>query len=110
MEPRRKRLVALAVVAAGWVLATWLVWSVVLAPREPEIPIVAFGDFLADVERGEVDDVHVKGRLYTYAFRLGDGRRMTKHATGPEPTLALVRSLRPKDSANRPPKVFFDDR
>jgi hypothetical protein len=107
MGPRPKTLVALAIVSACWVFTTWFVWAVLLAPREPDVPTVPFGDFLADVEHGLVTEVHVKDRLYVYVER-DDDRSVRRQATGPEPTIAQVRALRPKDAAGRAPKVYFE--
>ncbi len=111
MSPRSKRLLEVAVVSACWVFATWFLWAVLLAPQEPVVPTVAFGDFVADVERGDVRDVSVKGRVYKYSVPGNDGRRVEKkQTTGPEPTIAQVRALRPKDPASRPPRIVFDER
>ncbi len=110
MSPRSKRLLEVAVVSACWVFATWFFWAVLLAPREPVVPTVAFGDFVADVERGDVRDVSVKGRVYEYSVP-GNGRYLVKkQTTGPEPTIAQLRALRPKDPASRAPNFVFDER
>jgi len=110
MSPRSKRLLEVAVVAACWVFATWFFWAVLLAPQEPVVPTVAFGDFVADVERGDVREVSVKGRVYEYSVAGTDRYLLKKQTTGPEPTIAQVRALRPKDPASRPPKIVFDER
>ena len=96
-------------VSACWVFATWFFWAVLLSPREPMVPTVAFGDFLADVERGDVKDVSVKGRVYEYSVMGDDGHLVEKQTTGPEPTIAQVRAMRPKDPASRAPKISFDE-
>jgi len=109
MTPRSKRLLEVAVVSACWIFATWFFWAVLLAPRDRVLPTVAFGDFLADVERGDVRSVTVKSRVYTYSVAGKDGHLVEKQTTGPEPTIAQVRALRPKDPASRAPKVSFDE-
>jgi len=88
------------------VAATLWMLLVFLAPNEP-VARVSFGELEADVRAARVQEIRIHGRVYTYSVRGAPGA--PKHqATGPEPTLAQVRALRPAEPTGMAPKVFFE--
>jgi cell division protease FtsH len=82
-----------------------------LSPSERKQP-VAFSEFVEEVQKGHVKDVHIKDREYTFTVHNADGSKTTlqKEAIGPVPDEALLSTLKPaadvKDAA--PPKIYFE--
>ena len=96
-----------------WVLLIVMflaIWQF-LSPSERKQP-VAFSEFVEEVQKGHVKDVHIKDREYTFTVHNADGSKTTlqKEAIGPVPDEALLSTLKPaadvKDAA--PPKIYFE--
>jgi hypothetical protein len=87
--------------------ATLWVLLVGLAPHEPR---VSYDALAADVRAGRVASIHIEGRDYTYALRVAQPGAIPERrsATGPEPTIAQLRALRPADPDERPPTIDFE--
>ena len=78
------------VVCAAASAATLFVLLVILAPNE-KTDRASFEDLRASVAAGRVSEIVIDGHAYTYRER---GASTYKRADGPEPDLALVRSIR----------------
>jgi cell division protease FtsH len=82
-----------------------------LSPTDRKQP-VAFSEFIEEVQKGHVKDIHIKDREYTFTVHNADGAKTTiqREAVGPTPDEALLSTLKPaadvKDAT--PPKVFFE--
>jgi len=66
---------------------------------------VAFSEFLAEVESGRVDEIHVVGRIYTYRERGGESRNATRETVGPKADMPALKTLRPIDPSLPPPNI-----
>jgi cell division protease FtsH len=97
-----------------------------LSPTDRKQP-VAFSEFVEEVQKGHVKDIHIKDREYTFTVHNADGSKTTvqKEAVGPLPDEALLATLKPlpppapapgaapattaaPDVKVDPPKVFFE--
>ncbi len=96
-----------------WVLLIVMflaIWQF-LSPTDRKQPI-AFSEFVEEVQKGHVKDIHIKDREYTFTVHNADGAKTTiqREAVGPIPDEALLATLKPaadvKDAT--PPKVFFE--
>jgi cell division protease FtsH len=96
-----------------WVLLIVMflaIWQF-LSPTDRKQP-VAFSEFVEEVQKGHVKDIHIKDREYTFTVHNADGAKTTiqREAVGPIPDEALLSTLKPsadlKDAT--PPKVFFE--
>jgi cell division protease FtsH len=96
-----------------WVLLIVMflaIWQF-LSPTDRKQP-VAFSEFIEEVQKGHVKDIHIKDREYTFTVHNADGAKTTiqREAVGPTPDEALLSTLKPaadvKDAT--PPKVFFE--
>ncbi len=96
-----------------WVLLIVMflaIWQF-LSPTDRKQP-VAFSEFVEEVQKGHVKDIHIKDREYTFTVHNADGAKTTiqREAVGPVPDEALLSTLKPsadvKDAT--PPKVFFE--
>ncbi len=96
-----------------WVLLIVMflaIWQF-LSPTERKQP-VAFSEFVEEVQKGHVKDVHIKDREYSFTVHNADGSKttITKEAIGPLPDEALLATLKPsadvKDATA--PKIFFE--
>ncbi len=96
-----------------WVLLIVMflaIWQF-LSPADRKQP-VAFSEFVEEVQKGHVKDIHIKDREYTYTVHNADGAKTTlqREAIGPQPDEALLATLKPspdvKDAAA--PKIFFE--
>jgi cell division protease FtsH len=96
-----------------WVLLIVMflaIWQF-LSPTDRKQP-VAFSEFVEEVQKGHVKDIHIKDREYTFTVHNADGAKTTiqHEAVGPVPDEALLSTLKPaadvKDAT--PPKVFFE--
>jgi cell division protease FtsH len=96
-----------------WVLLIVMflaIWQF-LSPTDRKQP-VAFSEFVEEVQKGHVKDIHIKDREYTFTVHNADGAKTTiqREAVGPIPDEALLSTLKPtpdvKDAV--PPKVFFE--
>ena len=84
------------------VFATWFLWAVLLARRKPVVPTVAFGDFVADVERGDVRDVSGEEPRLRYSVPKDDGRRVEEAGDGAGATIAPGAGVAPEGSSEPP--------
>ena len=96
-----------------WVLLIVMflaIWQF-LSPTDRKQP-VSFSEFVEEVQKGHVKDVHIKDREYTFTVHNADGSKTTiqKEAVGPLPDEALLATLKPgpdvKDA--QPIKIFFE--
>jgi cell division protease FtsH len=96
-----------------WVLLIVMflaIWQF-LSPTERKQP-VAFSEFVEEVQKGHVKDVHIKDREYSFTVHNADGSKttVTKEAIGPVPDEALLATLKPsadvKDATA--PKIYFE--
>jgi hypothetical protein len=83
-----------------------LVYAVVADAVRPTRRVsVAFSDFLVDVDTGRVASVEIRGQVYTYERRDGEGRTSTRETIGPRIDVAELRTLRPSDPSLPPPTI-----
>src|SRR5579884_2317752 len=92
---------AVVFMAVAW-FGSAIVTFAVLALRgerssSSERPPVAFSEFLALVDRGDVSEIHVKGRVATFVVvnEVNPKIRAEKRTVGPVEDEAQVRALRP---------------
>jgi hypothetical protein len=102
-SPRVLRLGATALVSSA---ATLWVLLVGLAPNEPVVA-VSFDTLTADLQAGQVNEIQIHGRDYTYRRQDTRSGSPLPRAIGPEPTLTQVRALCPVTSA-RCPRIVFE--
>jgi len=83
------------------------VWHV-LYPQERAQP-VAFSEFVAQVQAGQVEDVHIRDREYVFRLKAADGvRPVEKETIGPRADDALLARLRPENKDIAPPRITFE--
>ncbi|MDB5219890.1 MAG: Cell division protein FtsH, partial [Myxococcaceae bacterium] len=83
-----------------------------LTPTERKQPI-AFSEFVSEVHKGTVDEIHIKDREYTYRVKGADPQKGggTREAVGPVPDEKLTESFKLDDKGQplaNAPKVFFE--
>jgi cell division protease FtsH len=80
-----------------------------LSPTERKTT-VAFSEFVTEVHNGNVDEIKIKDREYTFRVHTSDGAKTTvqKEAIGPVADEKLLETLRPDNKEARPPKIYFE--
>ncbi len=93
--------IASAIAASVATFGVFVVYaSIVDAGKKPAHPRVAFSEFLLQIEAGEVDQLAVSGRIYT--FRVGS---RTNETVGPAASSAEIASLHSSNPALPSPKI-----
>lgn len=103
-----KAVVLLAVAWFGSALVTFAVIALSGGSGHDRLQQVAFSDFLSLVDRGSVEEIHVKGRVATFRIRDNPKLQVEKQTIGPVDDEAQVRALRPSNADESPPKVVFE--
>jgi hypothetical protein len=102
-----KRTVLLCVLTAivSSVVTTFVlgIYGMTIGAPKPTNSRVAFSELLEGVEQGRVEEIRVRGRLYT--FRIGSAMRET---LGPITSEKELRELRPSKLGASPPKVIVE--
>jgi cell division protease FtsH len=91
-----------------FIVAFLTIWNF-LTPAERKGP-VAFSDFVSEVHKGNVDEIRIKDRDYTYRMKGAEPNKAasTKEAVGPVADEKLLETLKPTDPAVAPPKIIFE--
>jgi hypothetical protein len=93
--------IASAIAASVATFGLFVVYATIAdAGKKPAHPRVDFSQFLLQIEAGEVDELAVSGRIYT--FRVGS---RTNETVGPTASSAEIASLRSSNPALPPPKI-----
>jgi hypothetical protein len=94
-------------VSVGSIFATLGVIVTLSGARSREVRMpYAFSEFLAEVEAGHVEEIHVKGRVAT--FRLRGSRGVERQTIGPLEDREEALNLRPVDPAAPAPKITVE--
>jgi len=90
------------------IVAFLTIWNF-LTPAERKGP-VAFSDFVSEVHKGNVDEIRIKDRDYTYRMKGAEPNKAasTKEAVGPVADEKLLETLKPTDPSVAPPKIIFE--
>jgi hypothetical protein len=98
--------------ALSWLVAAFLTFAVPVMldscsmGGEHRLP-VAFTEFLADVDQGRVEEIHVVGRVATFRVRW-DGKLVTRETIGPLEDREATLNLRPADRAAPAPRITVE--
>jgi hypothetical protein len=103
VEPNRRAIVLCAATSICSIALTSWILIVGLAEKPRTAQEVTFDELTRDLESGEVQEIRIEERTYSYRVRGSQ-----KRTVGPLPTLASVRALRPTRPELLAPKVWFE--
>jgi len=71
---------------------------------------IAFSDFVSEVHKGNVEEIRIKDRDYTFRIKGADPTKGggTKESVGPVADEKLLDTLKPTDPSVQPPKIVFE--
>jgi hypothetical protein len=97
--------IAVALGSVVGTVALFIVYASVSDARHRGEVRVPFSDLLRLVEHGEVDEITVRGRTYTFKTRKSHGAGQTRVSIGPAANGAELLALRPADPTLPAPRL-----
>ncbi|MFO0663317.1 MAG: ATP-dependent zinc metalloprotease FtsH [Polyangiaceae bacterium] len=103
MKPSHKTLLVWGVV----LLMFFVIWRA-LNPEQKQT--TAFSDFMNEVKAGHVEEINIKEHEYQYRIHGSDPQKggFMRETIGPEPTEALIATLKPEKADQPVPKIKFE--